>query len=193
MSAPQPTAATAPCPWLGRTVVLVGLMGAGKSSIGLRLAGELGLPFFDADAEIEAAAGSTIEEFFERHGEPAFREGERRVMARLLDGPRAVIASGGGAFMDPSTRALIRERAISVWLRAELDVLLKRTGRRNNRPLLKKEDPAVVLARLIEQRYPIYAAVDITVDSRADATEETLADVMQKLKALQLQSGDGTA
>src|SRR6185437_11475928 len=116
---------------LPRTVALVGLMGAGKSSIGRRLAQRLKVPFIDADSEIEAAAGATVEEIFERHGEAAFREGERRVIARLLEGPVHVLATGGGAFMDPATRVLMRERAISIWLRAELDLLLPRVTRRN--------------------------------------------------------------
>ncbi len=178
-SATESTAAPARSPG---TIVLVGLMGAGKTAIGRRLSAELGLPFFDADTEIESAAGCSIEEFFERYGEPAFREGERKVMARLLSGSACVIASGGGAFMDSETRALIREKSTSVWLRADLDVLVKRTARRGNRPLLKKEDPATVLARLIAERYPVYAEADITVDSRADAPEETLADVLAQLR-----------
>ncbi len=188
ISPPEPSAPASPAAAPARveaprTIVLVGLMGAGKSTIGRRLASELGLPFVDADSEIETAAGLSIEELFERHGEPAFREGERRVMARLLAGPRCVIASGGGAFIDPDTRAQMRASALSIWLRADLEALLRRTGRRNNRPLLKKEEPAVVLARLIEQRYPIYAEADITVESHADAPEETLVEVMQKLAA----------
>ena len=144
----------APAISLPRTVALVGLMGAGKSSIGRRLAQRLKVPFIDADAEIEAAAGATIEEIFERHGEAAFREGERRVIARLLEGPVQVLATGGGAFMDPATRALMRERAITVWLRADLELLLSRVTRRNNRPLLKGGDPRAVLERLMAERYP---------------------------------------
>ncbi|HEX6841613.1 MAG TPA: shikimate kinase, partial [Stellaceae bacterium] len=128
-----------------RTVALVGLMGAGKSSIGRRLAQRLGLPFVDADSEIEAAAGSTIEEIFQRHGEAAFRDGERRVIARLLESPTHVLATGGGAFMDPSTRALLRARTISIWLRADIELMLARVGRRGNRPLLKRGEPRAVL------------------------------------------------
>jgi shikimate kinase len=166
-----------------RTVVLVGLMGAGKSSIGRRLAQRLGLPFVDADSEIEAAAGSTIEEIFAHHGEAAFRDGERRVIARLLQGPTQVLATGGGAFMDPSTRALIRDRAISLWLRAELPVLLARVGRRGNRPLLKAGEPRAVLERLIAERYPVYAEADITVDTLDGPPETTLERVLAALAA----------
>lgn len=160
---------------LPRTLVLVGLMGAGKTSIGRRLAQRLGLAFIDADAEIEAAAGCTIDEIFTRHGEAAFRDGERRVIARLLEDPVHVLATGGGAFMDPGTRERIRARGISLWLRAELDVLLRRVARRNNRPLLKQGDPKEVLARLIATRHPIYAEADLVVDSM-DAPAETTAE-----------------
>ena len=166
---------------VSRTIAIVGLMGAGKSSIGRRLAQRLRLPFVDADAEIVSAAGATIEEIFERHGEAAFREGERRVLARLLEGPVQVLATGGGAFMDPGTRALMRERAITVWLRAELELLLPRVLRRNNRPLLKAGDPRAVLERLIAERYPIYAEADIVVDSLDGPPEVTLERVMAAL------------
>jgi len=168
---------------LSRTVAIVGLMGAGKSSIGRRLAQRLKVPFVDADSEIEAAAGATIEEIFERHGEPAFRDGERRVIARLLEGPVRVIATGGGAFMDPATRQLMRERAISVWLKADLDLLLPRVLRRNNRPLLKTGEPRAVLERLIEERYPIYAEADITVDSPDGPPDATVELVIAALAA----------
>jgi shikimate kinase len=164
-----------------RTVALVGLMGAGKSAIGRRLAHRLGLPFIDADAEIEAAAACTIEEFFERYGEAEFRAGERRVIKRLLDGPPIVLATGGGAFMDSQTRAEMRRRAITVWLRAELPVLMDRVGRRSNRPLLKQDDPETVLRRLIAVRYPVYAEADVTVDSRDAPAERTTDDVMVAL------------
>src|ERR1043166_3803827 len=130
-----------------KTLVLVGLMGAGKSSVGRRLATRLSLPFVDADQEIEAAAGMTIEEIFGRHGEPAFRDGERRVIARLLDNPVHVLSTGGGAFMDPRTRALIHERATSIWLHAELDELVRRVSRRTDRPLLKGGDPRAEIGR----------------------------------------------
>src|SRR5208282_5526131 len=164
-----------------KTIVLVGLMGAGKSSVGKRLAQTLALPFADVDAEIEAAAGVTIEEIFARDGEAAFRSGERRVLARLLDSPIQVLATGGGAFMDPDTRALIRARAISIWLRTDLDLLLARVARRNNRPLLKNRDPRQVLARLIEERYPIYAEADLVVDSVDGPLEATLQKVLAAL------------
>ena len=148
-----------------RTIVLVGLMGAGKTNIGRRLAARLNLPFFDSDSEIEAAAGETIEEIFRNRGEATFREGERRVIARLLDQPTHVLATGGGAFMDPATRAVIARRGVSVWLRADLEILLARVSRRSNRPLLKEGNPRAVLNELIERRYPIYGEADITIDS----------------------------
>ena len=166
----------------GRTVALVGLMGAGKTSIGKRLAQRLGLPFVDADAEIEAAAGCTIEEIFERHGESGFRDGERRVIARLLSEPPHVLATGGGAFMDPATRALLRERAVTVWLRADLELMLARVARRNNRPLLKAGEPRAVLERLIAARYPVYAEADITVDSDDSPPEAMVERVMAALR-----------
>ena len=148
-----------------RTIVLVGLMGAGKTNIGRRLAARLNLPFYDSDSEIEAAAGETIEEIFRNRGEAVFRDGERRVIARLLDQPTHILATGGGAFMDPATRAVIARRGVSVWLRADLDVLVARVSRRSNRPLLKEGNPRAVLSELIERRYPIYAEADITIDS----------------------------
>ncbi len=134
--------------------------------MGRRVATKLGVPFIDADSEIEAAAGCSIQEIFARHGEQAFRDGERRVVARLLETePVHVLATGGGAFIDPETRALIGEKAISVWLRAQLDVLFERVSRRSHRPLLKTADPKATLAELIERRYPVYAEADIIVDS----------------------------
>jgi shikimate kinase len=149
----------------GRSIVLVGLMGAGKTKIGRRLAARLELPFFDSDEEIESAAGETIEEIFTNRGEAVFRDGERRVIARLLQGPVHVLATGGGAFMDPQTRRIIAQLGVSVWLRAELDVLFARVSRRTNRPLLKTPDPRAVLADLIARRHPIYGEADVTVDS----------------------------
>ena len=148
-----------------KTIVLVGLMGAGKTKIGRRLAARLGLPFFDSDSEIEAAAGETIDEIFRHRGEAVFRDGEHRVIARLLTQPPHVLAIGGGVFMDPATRAVIASRGVSVWLRADLEVLLARVSRRNNRPLLKERDPRAVLAELIERRHPVYAEADIAIDS----------------------------
>ncbi len=156
---------------LDRTLVMVGLMGAGKSAIGKRLAQALSLPFVDADKEIEEAAGCTIPEIFARFGEPAFRDGERRVITRLLDGPPCVLATGGGAFMDDTTRAKIKQSGLSIWLRAELDTLVRRTARRNNRPLLNAGDPREILAKLMAVRYPVYAEADLAVDS-ADAPPE---------------------
>lgn len=151
---------------LQKPVVLVGLMGAGKSAVGRRLAARLDIPFIDADAEIEKAAGCTISEIFERDGEEAFRDGERRVIARLLDSePVHVLATGGGAFMDPETRKLIKEKGISLWLRADLEVLFERVSRRSHRPLLKTANPKGTLAALMEKRYPIYAEAGITVES----------------------------
>ncbi len=172
---------TAPSPLPAKTVALVGLMGAGKTSIGRRLAQRLGLPFIDADAEIEAAAGQSVEEIFLRHGEAAFRDGERRVIARLLDTPAHVLATGGGAFMDPSTRALLRDRAVTVWLRADLELMLARVARRGNRPLLKGGDPRAVLETLIAERYPVYAEADITVDSVDGPPETTVERVLAAL------------
>jgi shikimate kinase len=164
-----------------RTIVLVGLMGAGKSCIGKRLAQRLGLAFVDADHEIERAAGCSIAEIFERHGEVEFRDGERRVIARLLHNPVHVLATGGGAFMDPRTRELIRERAISVWLRADLELLMRRVSRRSDRPLLRVADPRRKLAELMALRYPVYAEVDIIVDSADGPPEATLERVVAAL------------
>jgi shikimate kinase len=168
-----------------RSIVLVGLMGAGKSSIGRRLGAGLGCPFVDADREIEKAAGCTIEDIFERHGEAAFRDGERRVIARLLGAPRQVLATGGGAFMDPRTRAAIRERGVSVWLRADLELLVRRTGRRNNRPLLKGKDRRAILQDLIEERYPVYAEADVAVDIDDSPPEVTTKRVRAAIEAFQ--------
>ena len=165
-----------------RTIVLVGLMGAGKSCIGRRLAARLGLPFRDADAEIERAAGCSIEDIFELHGEAAFREGENRVICRLLADAPHVLATGGGAFMNPETRAAIGERAISVWLRADLELMLKRTGRRNNRPLLKRGDPRKILSDLMDQRYPVYGDADLVVDSVDGPPEVTVERVLAALR-----------
>jgi shikimate kinase len=164
-----------------RAIVLVGLMGAGKTKIGRRLAARLNLPFFDSDTEIETAAGETIEEIFRNRGEAVFRDGERRVIARLLAQPVHVLATGGGAFMDPATRALIVRRGVSVWLRADLDVLLARVARRNNRPLLQQQDPRTVLAALIERRHPVYAEADVIIDSGEGPLELTTTRVIAAL------------
>ena len=168
-------------PALTKTIVLVGLMGAGKSCIGRRLAQRLNVSFVDADAEIEQAAGCTIAEIFEKYGEAAFRDGERRVMARLLQGPPTILAAGGGAFMDAETRELIRSYGISVWLRADLDTLAARTKGRNHRPLLNAGDPRDTLAKLIEIRYPVYAEANIVVDTGADNPNVTCARVVEAL------------
>ena len=167
---------------LHRTVALVGLMGAGKTSVGRRLAQELSLPFVDADSEIERAAGQSIEDIFERHGEPLFRDGERRVIARLLDGLPHVLATGGGAFMDANTRALLKERAITIWIKADLDILLSRVGRRNHRPLLKNGDKRAILERLMAERHPIYAEATFTIDSSDSPPEEMVTRVIARLQ-----------
>jgi len=163
---------------LERPVVLVGLMGSGKSCVGRRLAVRLGLPFRDADAEFETAAGCTVAEYFAQFGEASFREGERRVIARLLEGPPCVLATGGGAFCQAETRARIKEAAVSVWLRADLGLLLKRTAGRDHRPLLKQGDPREILAKLMATRHPLYAEADITVDTTDDPPEVTVAAVL---------------
>jgi len=165
----------------GRRIALVGLMGAGKTSIGRRLAAKLGLPFLDADAEIELAAGCTIPELFARYGEPYFRDGEKKVIRRLLAGGPAVLAYGGGAFMDPDTRAATRERAISVWLRCELPTLVRRVATRENRPLLNNKDQAATLSALMERRYPIYAEADVIVDCGDEMPETTTSRVLGAL------------
>jgi shikimate kinase len=164
-----------------RTIVLVGLMGAGKSKIGRRLAARLNLPFFDSDHEIEMAADESIEEIFANRGEQVFRDGERRVIARLLDQPVHVLATGGGAFMDEVTRRVIERRGVSVWLRADLDVLVLRVSRRNNRPLLKVGDTRTVLAELIERRYPVYGEANVIVESGEGSPELTVTRAITAL------------
>jgi shikimate kinase len=159
-----------------RSIVLVGMMGAGKSSVGRRLGLRLGIPFVDADAEIETAAGMTIPEIFEQHGEPYFRAGEARVIARLLGGGPQVLATGGGAMMDESTRALVRDKGISVWLKADLDVLLRRTKRRNDRPLVEK------IKDLLPLREPIYALADIVVQSRDEPHDAIIDEIVAALR-----------
>jgi shikimate kinase len=162
---------------LDRTVVLVGLMGAGKTSLGRRLARRLGVEFVDADHEIELAANCTVAEIFEREGEAAFRAGERRVIARLLEAPPHILATGGGAFMDAETRRRIRARALSIWLRADLETLVARVARRTHRPLLAGRDPRAVLEHLMTIRHPIYAEADIVVDC-VERTPERMVDVI---------------
>src|SRR4029079_13432602 len=149
-----------------RSIVLVGMMGAGKSTIGRRLGARLRLPFLDADIEIEAAHRMSIPEIFETHGEPYFRDGEARVIARLLDSGPAVIATGGGAFMREETRNRIRDKAVSLWLKADIDVIMKRVKRRADRPLLQTEDPVATVRRLLEAREPVYQTADLTIGSR---------------------------
>jgi len=170
-------------PGLDRTIVLVGLMGAGKTTIGRRLAHRLGMRFADADEEIERAAGLSVTEIFRTYGEAEFRAGERRVIARLLREPPFVMATGGGAFMDPMTRTEIAEHAISVWLKADLDLLEKRVSRRNTRPLLANGNQHETLKRLMQERYPIYARADITVEARdqpQSITVQAIADALMR-------------
>lgn len=167
---------------LNRTVTLVGMMGAGKSSVGRRLAAKLDVPFRDVDSEIETAAGCSISEIFERYGEEAFRDGERRVVARLLGEPPHVLATGGGAFMDPKTREAIRDTSISVWIRAPVGILVQRVKRRDNRPLLKTGDPREILERLLKEREPIYAEADLTIDSEEGPHAQAVDKIIAVLK-----------
>jgi shikimate kinase len=161
-----------------RSLVLVGMMGAGKSSIGRKLAQRLDLHFVDADSEIEQAAGMSISEIFAKHGEPYFRAGEARVIARLLDGGPQVLATGGGAFMHPQSREAIRAKAVSIWLKAEYEVLMKRIKRRGDRPMLKTDDPGETLRRLMQERDPVYAEADVTVHSRDVPHEIIIAEII---------------
>ena len=164
-----------------QTIVLVGLMGVGKSTIGRRLSQRLNLPFVDADTEIETASGLSISEIFERYGEAQFRDGERRVIARLIEGPAKVIATGGGAFINDETRALILERAIAVWLDADVATLVERVARRETRPLLKDRDPGEVLTELAAVRNPIYAQAPIHVSSKPSPHDVTVAAIVSAL------------
>ena len=164
-----------------RSIVLVGMMGAGKSSIGRRLAQRIGIPFVDADTEIEKAAGMSIPDIFATHGEPDFRAGEARVIARLLDGGPQVLATGGGAYLNPATRAAIADKGISVWLNAELDVLIKRIRRRHDRPLLTTSDPAATLRELVAARYPVYAQAELTVQSRDVPHDKIVDEILDAL------------
>jgi shikimate kinase len=165
-----------------RSVVLVGMPGCGKSAIGRRLAGRLEMPFVDADDEIELAAGKAITDIFKDHGEPYFRDGERKVIARILNSGSQVLATGGGAFMSAETRDNIRQAAVSVWLKAELSLLLRRVLKRNNRPLLER-DPEGVMRSLVETRYPIYATADITVESRDLPHDVMVIEIIEALAA----------
>jgi shikimate kinase len=164
-----------------RSVVLVGMMGAGKSSVGRRVGLRLGIPFVDADAEIEKAAAMTIPDIFATRGEAEFRAGEARVIARLLESAPQVLATGGGAFMNPDTRAAIAAKGISIWLKAELEVLMKRIRRRHDRPLLKTEDPGATLHRLMEEREPVYALADLTVQSREVLHDRIVDEIVSAL------------
>ena len=175
----------------GRPVVLIGLMGAGKTTVGRRLARRLNLPFVDADAEIESAAGRTVAEIFAEDGEAFFRSGEERVIARLLGSGPHVLATGGGAWMSEKTRDLVARTAISVWLRADLDVLMERVSRRPGRPLLQNPDPRAVMKELMDARYPLYARADITVESREAPHQAIVNDIIQALAAW-LESGGET-
>jgi shikimate kinase len=180
----------------GRSIVLVGMMGAGKSSVGRRVAARLGIPFVDADTEIEAAAGMTISEIFAIHGEAYFRSGEARVIARLLDGGPQVLSTGGGCLMNGETRETVRARGVSVWLKAELDVLLRRVKRRTDRPLLKTADPSQTLRDLMAVRYPIYAQADLTVLSRDVPHEVIVEEVIAGLArhfGITAQAGDAAS
>ena len=176
-----------------RSLVLVGLMGAGKSTVGRRLAQTLQLPFRDADHEIEAAAGMSIPDIFSIHGEEYFRDGEKRVIARLLQEGPMVLATGGGAFMNEETRQRIAELGISVWLRADLDVLMRRVRKRTTRPLLQNSDPEGTMRRLMEARHPVYATADLTVDSHETPHDRVVADIVKTLSAWLDRSRQGSA
>ena len=167
-----------------RSIVLVGMMGAGKSSVGRKLAARLGLPFVDADTKIEEAAGMSIPDIFETRGEAEFRSGEARVIARLLDGGPQVLATGGGAYMNADTRALVRTKAVSVWLKADFDVLMKRIKRRTDRPMLKTADPAATLKQLMDVRYPVYAEADITIESREVLHEIIVEEILDRMRVV---------
>jgi shikimate kinase len=167
-----------------RSVVLVGMMGAGKSTIGRRLSARLRLPFLDADIEIEAAAGMSIPDIFETHGEPHFRDGEARVIARLLDNGPGIIATGGGAFLREDTRSRIRDKAVSIWLKADAEIIMKRVRRRADRPLLQTADPAATVERLIGEREPFYRQADLTIWSRDVPHEKIVDECIDALHAL---------
>lgn len=167
---------------LPKSLVLVGMMGAGKSSIGWRLAKKLGIPFNDSDQEVERAAGCTVADIFETWGEKAFKDAERRVVKRLLGEEVQIISTGDGAFIDPETRELIKDNAISLWLRADPDILYERVTRRDTRPILFEGDPRKILEDMVEKRYPLYGQADLTVDSNDDAHEATVNRLMQVLK-----------
>ncbi|HRO33303.1 MAG TPA: shikimate kinase [Brevundimonas sp.] len=165
-----------------RTIALVGLMGVGKSTVGRRLAQRLTMPFVDADHEIEEAAGMTVADIFSSLGEAEFRAGEARVMRRLLEGPPIVLATGGGAMLNPDTRALMKQAATSVWMRADLAVVAERVQRRDTRPLLRGRDPLQTLTTLAEARYPLYAEADLTVDVGAGAHAQAVEAILRQLR-----------
>jgi shikimate kinase len=168
---------------MDRSLVLIGLMGVGKTTVGRRLAKALHVDFRDADEEIERAAGRSVSEIFDDFGEAAFRDGERKVIARLLDQPPMVLALGGGAFVDPETRAQVKARALSVWLRADVNTLVRRVARRDSRPLLRNGDPHDILQRLLETRTPAYAEADIHVDASAGSHQATMDAILRALQA----------
>lgn len=167
----------------GRSIVLVGLMGCGKSSIGKRLACRLAMPFVDADEEIEAVAAKSISEIFADHGEAFFRDRERKVIARLLTQRSQVLATGGGAYMHPDTRTAIKANGISIWLKADLPVLMRRVSKRDTRPLLKTPNPEGTMRKLMEARYPVYADADITVESRDEPHDTLVNEIIDRLRA----------
>lgn len=167
---------------LPKTLVLVGMMGAGKSSIGWRIARKMGTPFYDTDQEVERAAGCSVADIFETWGEKAFRDAERRVLKRLLSGQTQVVSTGDGTFVDEESRTLIKENAISLWLRADPEILYERVIRRDTRPLLFEGDAKQILEEMVERRYPLYAKADLTVESNDDAHEATVERVMEALK-----------
>jgi len=176
-----------------RLIVLVGMMGAGKSTIGRRLAARLGMPFLDADSEIEAAAGMSISDIFEVHGEPHFRDGEARVIARLLEGGPAVLATGGGAFMREDTRNRVGAKAVSIWLKADADIIMRRVRRRADRPLLQTADPEATVGRLISEREPVYQHADLTIWSREVPHEKVVDECIDALHARLCGSAEAAA
>lgn len=182
-TASEATPASIPASIRQRSIVLVGLMGSGKSTIGRRLAQRLGMRFADADDEIERAAGMTISDIFARFGEPHFRDGERRVIARLLAGKPLVLATGGGAFMNDETRTLIQQGSLSIWLDADIPTLVERVARRQHRPLLKNRDPATVLRELAAVRNPVYAEAHLRVSSASNPHEHTVRSILEALAA----------
>ncbi|MEM6535997.1 MAG: shikimate kinase [Pseudomonadota bacterium] len=170
-------------PWTTRTIALVGLMGAGKSTVGQRLARALGRPFFDSDDEIEKAAGLSVSDIFRLHGEVEFRRVEHRILERLLSGPTHVLATGGGAYMNADTRDLLRQRAVTVWLNADLETLWKRVSKKSHRPLLRTQDPKGVLSQLLETREPIYAEADLVVASEDGPHGKTVTAIQAALNS----------